>query len=296
MPNPQPPPVAQPPPVPGQRRTVSLDDLVTTRTEAGPPRCSILYLGFEKSGKSNYIFSWTKAGKMVVIQTDPNKGVLDAHPDVPVIDLHAIAEAEGKAAAWNYLEDTVLPAIKNRELDCETVAIDSDVYLYEMMQAAIPMPTASGGKQDTFKYWDTVKKKAYQLHNTLISATSPFPGQPDRRTYHVVVACHLQELTNDSGGVIGFRPGLQGSFKNEVGRLFKTVLFCDTERDVQPKGGGEPAEVKVRYVCHTRPPNQWVKCGDSFAAPGGKYKPLPDRVDGSYEGLMKAWGLTEESK
>jgi hypothetical protein len=264
-----------------------MEDLIQRpAAEVEDPKVSLLHLGFEKTRKSTYLCSLPNP---YFVHPDPNDGAIEAygHPRFPW-------NTDDPAGSYRMFRDNLLPMIYNRELPFDSICIDSAAFLHDAMCAAIQTPLDSKGQPNKFAYWDQVKTEAIDTYTKLVSTTKPFPGDPTRHRYNIGVACHLTEITNDSGGVIGFAPALTGSFKQIIGRLFKTVLYCVTEIQVTPREGQAALREEVAY-CTTTPPNAYVKCGDSMGIEGGRWNRLPTRVSGMYPALAEAWGFPNQA-
>ncbi len=272
------------PAAPGATPKVSLDSLIQRPTAgADDPKVSVLALGFEKSGKSTMLLSLP--APQLVIQTDPNRGALDAALAAGR-DIQLIPLEPDDPGAWRTFHDTVLPAIHNRELDVASIIVDSFGYLFQLMQLATPKGS------DGFEYWRKVKERGDDMMRRLCRTTSPFPQDPTRRRYNVGVACHLQEITNEAGGVVGFRPGLQGAFKNEIGRIPSTVLYLESKEETVVTPGQAGSTRVAKHLAHTVSPNSYVSCGDSIGSPAGRWRPLPPTIeDPSYAKLAECWGF-----
>lgn len=275
------------PPTPGGTSAVprvTVDSLITKpQPGSADPRITLLGLGFEKSGKSTLALSLPEP--ILCIQTDPNrealKAAVAAGRDIQVVDVSVDAGPE----AWRDFRQVLLPALVNRELPIASIVLDSYAYMFQSLQTFTPK-TENG-----FEYWDKVRTEADKTTRQLVETASVYPSDPTRPRYHVAVTCHLQELTNDKGSVIGFRPAVQGGFKNELGRIFGTVLYLEGGSEQVFEAGKPPKRVAV-HRAHTVSPNEYIRCGDSVGSPIGKWNVLPPTIDEpSYEKLADLWGF-----
>ena len=97
----------------------------------------------------------------------------------------------------------------------------------------------------------------------------------------------MRNKENDLGRITGTTLNFYGKTADLFPTLFDSVLFCTREvkKDKDVVVGVE------NYVSSVNP-NKYVDfVGDGVG--GGKYGELPARVGGSYQELMKAWGVED---
>ena len=113
------------------------------------------------------------------------------------------------------------------------------------------------------------------------------PYRPELRSYHVLGTVHEMVETDDDGAITSVLPAIGGQSRTQIARMFNTVLIPQTNRSALPLGKLAPLEVE--RFCWSVPPDKFRACGDGVG--GGKYQTLPTKVGGTYEELVKAWGM-----
>jgi hypothetical protein len=234
---------------------------------------SVLYLNPPKKGKSHCLASWPK--REIVFSAETNnqtiEGFIGAGADIKIYPIDS----------WQQWADVMLPAIVTRSLDCESVGLEGVAFLTNMMFRELQGGKANLSQQD----FGVGKNKLIQAFTDLTSATHPRPG---KRSYNIVATCHTKYESGDTGTVMGSNPEIMGAFKGILCQKFGTVLAPEI-RVNRPIVDGRAAPPQVEYYCRTKPLNPMEQIGDGVGGAGKKYRELPPEVDGTYEGLMRAW-------
>lgn len=248
--------------------------------ELALPRVSVLYEGDPFSYKTTYAASWPN---LVAISFDPNIGAL-GRAGVRVIIPGELPDGRTMPPC-KHVEDFVLPAIKNREIDATTIAIDSLTYMSKAKQQELGIQ----GRQGEGAKWAAHHDFFQRFMTTLTDAVK-------LGHYHVVCTVHETDKTSDQGTLISTRPSLPGMLRDTIAGFFEVVLLCEVvgETIVTP---GTPPKSERRQISrvYTRSPDNFRVCGDRYRGPG-RDRPLPPILDdGSYATLAKHWGLTTDN-
>jgi hypothetical protein len=253
-------------------------------------KLSIASTGIEKVGKTHFACTFPKP---LVLQFDPNLATVQSFG----VDYIPMGTGEG----LKQFVTSVLPAVFNREVgDYETIVLDSFSFLFPLIQAAIPIPVSSRNEEDTFKWYRLVKNTCNNYIRQLCSVTQPFPGDPQRRSYNLVVTCHITENYREEGRgadkrlvLDKWRPRIEGAFKGEFPSFFNTVLVHMVEPRATRKPDGSPGPTAIDYVAYTVPPTLEYSAGDGVGGEGKRFRRLPPKIPSNYKALIDAWGMTE---
>ncbi len=203
--------------------TTGLDLLARMTVPAEPEgttRKSILLKGKPGTGKT-----WNALhcpGRTIVIAADPNRDtLLTAKAERPddIIEL--------EVRDWKNFDPGFINLVKNRELDCENIVIDSIDMLYAKLIDKIRGNKAKLG----FDEWAEALNTQRRLTFELVEACRP---QPDKRNYNLIATAHIQEQTNPEGGLISYETSIQGSFRSKIEAYFDFVLITDSEMKRDP--------------------------------------------------------------
>jgi len=251
-----------------------------TAADPGEQKCSVLYIGRAKTGKTHCVMSWPKP---LVIYWDSNDATMRKFLDnaVDVVLPRTFKE----------FENQILPRIANREVDCETIVMDS----YSFAASLLKLEVQGGRDKPRVQDWGTIFETLTRVTNAIASTTShdAMAGPHKDRRYHFVATTHDRDTYDDDGNLVKVDPAIQGQFKDWLPRYFNTVLVTGSEisKKMLKPPGSDTAKITYSkdYFCWTCPPTGAWPAGDGFG--GGKYKELPAKVDGTYPGLASAWGL-----
>jgi hypothetical protein len=256
---------------------------ITPRIPAavGKSKFTFAWVGLEKSGKTTCAFSLPQPIHAAYV--DPNTATVDGlirdGADITLWPLKS----------WDEFEEKFVPSVANRCFDAASIVVDSYSFLANMLVQKVKPQE----QQNTFRAWDQIKQTLLSTTNSLFGATQPREGKP---SYHVGITAHLADVYNKNGQLLKYRPAIQGSFKDDFGRMPGTYLICASETDRKPEtidGVMQMVTGDTRFFCWSKPPSDLYACGDSVGGKGG-YKELPAQVDGTYAGLMTAWGRESE--
>ena len=264
--------------------------LFLTPTPDGRPYVSCAYIGREGSGKTHAACTWPNP---VVVAFDHNRGSAEKHVG---------AERLIVPDSYEHFRLKILPAIKNRQLNRATLGFDVDTIILDTTSMAIQRLVAETphDPKNKFAKWQLVKTNSRQDIGAVLSTTKPYPGDPSRPRYNVVLTWHLVPIwegDEEKRTLVGYEPNFEGGFKIDLPSYTDCVFMSDvtTELRKDDKGAivnspfdGRPDRYN-RYFIHTVAPDNFVKLKDGIS--GGKWKRLPARMDGSYQALSAAWGF-----
>jgi len=214
------------------------------------PKRSVLYIGKAKTGKTHFALSWPKT---FVIYWDENMSTLLKF-DTAFIKKNT----KGENLTFEDFENKILPAIKNRTIDAETIVIDSVSFMAQVLRQA-EVPAIEKGKSNRAK-WGEVFDRLWQVFKDLAEVTQPDLANPDRRTYNLVCTVHERDVMDEDGNLVRYDPSIQGQFKDWLSKFFDTVLVTDIEYERVSKGN--TVERVPRYIVHSIPPNRYWVAGD----------------------------------
>jgi hypothetical protein len=190
------------------------------------------------------------------------------------------------------LQQQILPAIAAGRIaeltdrPVQTLVFDSlTVLLGEHLSKRIR------GTKDSLKGFDDYNAFLYQAENFISGQITPLV----RRGFNVVCTVHIGEFGNDNEPTTR-RPQIPGSFRNVLCSRFGAVLLTGSEQ-VPEYVDGKPTGKRIAdyFVQTVNPDRSYEGIGDGLGRPGGRFKPLPSRLDGRFPSLAKAWGLEDVS-
>ena len=254
------------------------------RTAPDFPVPAVMYAGFPKTGKSTYAASWPNP---LFLQFDPNLATVEAYGH----DCIELGSMEGIVYFWEQL----LPRIYYRELEgYDTIVLDSWSHLHPLTQSAVEKDAFKDARQ----WYGNILTLNRNMVDWLTSAAKPKFGDQDAKRYNIVCTTHLEEKMKQVRTASGVEsvldkvwPRMPGTFAKELCDSFNTVLVCDVEAE-RPAAGQPPSTdgPQLNYFCWSKNPNNYYRfAGDSLGGEGRKFQQLPPKVDGTYQGLMKAW-------
>ena len=213
---------------------------------------TVLLKGLSGSGKTESALSFP--GPLTVIHTDRNFATLNA------------AVARGvkvdpiPVSSWKDYEQVIVPAIANRELDCQTVVVDTVDFLLDLMWREIQGTRSKLTQPD----WGTGLTQASQTTFSITSAAHAVPG---RRSYNIVFNCHLKNVTNEDGGLVRIAPALKGAFEAAIENYFDYVLLLEAGVTTTIVGTPPVAKKDRKFIVYTVPPTPLHTCkGGSLPA------------------------------
>jgi len=244
------------------------------------PNISVLYLGPPKSGKTTCALSWPAP---FVFYSEPNLAGLLGTADVPYLTVDDMSPEPITA-----LQQRILPAIANgriKELsggrEVHTLVFDSLTVFLDILMRKI------AGNQP-MKGYDQYGQFLYQAENLINGQLTPLV----RRGFNVVCTCHIGDYGNDNEPTTR-RPAVTGKLRNILCSRFDTVLLTGSEMvpEKDAKGGLTGKRFADYFVNTINPDRSYEGIGDGLGRQGGRFKPLPPRLDGRYPSLAAAWGL-----
>ena len=238
---------------------------------------NLIYAGDSGSGKTTCMASWPNP---LFLYADKNVGALKKYgvPYVPVRD-------------WNLLDKQVIPMLKAREwpdatgervpFPYRTIVLDT---FSSIGDACYDYHAKLWGeaKEKSFKFWDKMLGDQMRVVRAINELTVPKGGHPG---CHVLFGCHVKDKENEQGRVVKTQLDIWGKAAINIVKSFDDILLCDKETN---------KELEEEFWCWTvNPPNTKIKfVKEIMKGPGGEN--LPPKVDGSYQSLMKLWGVNED--
>jgi len=209
---------------------------------------SILVVGRPGSGKTHAVLD--VPGPVLFISADTNRDTL-IYAMEQRSDITEIHISDWKKD-WYPLRD----AIKNRELDYETIFVDTYTSFSGVLVDGIA--AQAGGKLD-FDQWGEILTSNRNACFELVQACRPYK---ERRAYNVVVTCHLADIVDKkTKSLIRYGPQIAGSFREEIEGKFDFVLLADSEVKRVPSAADPKVKVpKKSYFLRTIEPSTFYTC------------------------------------
>lgn len=156
---------------------------------------------------------------------------------------------EVRVETWADFDPGLVNLIKNRELDYETIVVDSIDALY-----AILVDKERGNKTKLgFDEWANVLNTQRRVTFELTQSCRPQSG---KRDYNFIATAHLQAQTNADGNLVRYEPAIQGSFRNKIEAYFDLVLLADDEtKFIQQPGQTQKVRQKSCFIRTISPDN-----------------------------------------
>lgn len=237
---------------------------------------SIAVLGTEKSGKTTFACSMPEP--IAIAYSDPNRATVEGYVrEGRKIDLYPVK-------TWKDFEEFVKMAVA-RQLEARTLVVDSWGFLSDRLVSMLAGPSG----EVTIQQWGRIKDHNWETLMQLLSCTEAKGEHPG---YHIVVTCHLTDVTDEKGNLIKVRPAISGSFKDTFGRCFDSV-FLSRSRAVRAVVDNRMVTTGVEHVLLTTPPDSYHTCGDGVGGKGGR-KALPPEIPNSFQALCAAWGVVPQ--
>jgi hypothetical protein len=249
------------------------------------PRVSVAYIGDAGQGKTHCACSWPNP---VLIAWDTNRATAEK-----LIGPERIIVPQ----SYSHYQREILPVLTNRQLTLETLGFPVDTIIEDTLSFKIQqlVDETPVNPKNTYERWEKVKTACRLDTRKLLSITKPYPGDPTRPTYNLVVTWHLAYGTDENGKQIAAKPAFEGAFSNDVARYFDCVFYCEqvtktkmTNGQVVTLADGRPDREAVHMI-HTVNPDMLIRCKEGIG--GGRWKKLPSRMGGTYAELAAAWGF-----
>lgn len=260
---------SQPSPAPG---TLAGIPLLSAQREA-TTKGSILVLGPPKSGKTEFLCSWSK--RSVMLYWDPDSSVAErAHADGRIGHLLMPDSARG-------LRGPLAPIIRNRQLSelldgpVDTILFDTVSFFARLLKEEM--------KPTRIQDWGEYARELQDTLRIFINATKPDPKHPDRESYWFVAACHEQPLMTDDGRIARYTPMVSGETAAILPSMFGSVFIAE-QKSTEQASGGSTSRTST-FILHTKPPDrQHPSVADGVG--GNK---TPAEVANSRVALVKHW-------
>lgn len=249
------------------------------KSNASHQKPTILTKGDSGTGKTHF---WlTAPGHTVAAFTDLNQ--LTA---TTAIDKGLDAELR-PIETWSQWEDQFVPAVANRQLEAETIVVDTVDALTKIMWRELQ------GTRDKLRIQD-FGTGLDRMINTLTQLCSASVHYEGKRSYNIIVTSHIADVTNDSGSLEKTCCAVMGALKGTIESLFDYVFLADNELTTEITGG--KATKGKRFFMHTIPPTRYhtTKAPAYFPAEiGNTWSDLQTAIAlGQSEGVAK----TEETQ
>lgn len=266
---------------------------ILTSADMPRPKRSVLYWGRPKTGKTHCMLTWPKP---FVIYWDDNLSTLLKFK-VPFVHTNE----KGERLTWEDFEKYILPAIRNRTIDAETIVFDSYSYASQDLRKSMQ---GSADKMPIAK-WGSIMDRLFAATKDMTEACLPDPSDPNKRTYNFIASVHEQPVLGDDGELVKFKAAIQGQFAEWLPRFFDTVLVTDVKIEKQPDPITKVVGNSATYFVHTVSPDKYWIAGDGVGGDLGDKsvefsptmpKKLPATLSGTYQSLSKAWGINQQTE
>ncbi len=258
---------------------------VSTKKNITEQKLSVAATGDAKQGKTHFWCSFPRP--IVCLYTDTNTQTADGfisdagEGDITMLRMPSVGNTEKTASDdWSFYSTQFVPAVQNREIEAETIVVDSYSALADTLVRHI-----KGGGEMTIPAWGRVLSTHQDRMYALLSATQHVEG---KRNYNIVVTCHLDADTGKSDVILKYFPAIQGAFKKKFNGMFGSVFIMRSEATKETVND-RMVSTGVDHFMLTVPPSDMYNCGDGVGGKAGKAA-LPPRLENTYEALVKAWG------
>lgn len=221
--------------------TAELLARITVPQTAPTRRRSILLEGEPGTGKTFNVLQMP--GPILCIYADNNRMTLE------MIQQQRDDITEVRVETWADFDPGLINLIKNRELEFETIVVDSIDMLF-----AIRVDKERGNQTKLdFDNWANVLNTNRRVTFELTQACRP---RENKRDYNLVATIHIQAQTNKDGNLIKYEPSIQGSFRNKIESYFDLVLLADSEtKYVQVPNQTQKIRKKTCFIRTISPDN-----------------------------------------
>lgn len=203
-------------------------------------RKSILLKG--KSGTGKTWNALHMPGPILVIAADPNRMTLE------MMQTQRDDITEVYIDKWTDFDPHLINLIKNRELEYETIVVDTADMLYGVLVDKERGTKAKLG----FDEWANVLNAQRRVTFELVQSCRPQSG---KRDYNLVATAHIQEQTNSDGNLLRYETAIQGSFRSKIEAYFDLVLLSDDETKFVDVPGGPKTRKKTTFIRTISPDN-----------------------------------------
>lgn len=252
--------------------------IIRTGASIIQPRRAILMFGEQDTGKSWAAYTFPDPFS---IYFDTNLATLSKFPDVPFVVPNV----------WRELEETWIPAIRNRKLSemvgkrVQTVVIDSLSFCNKMVMDEL---SQRGKMAMENLQWSELYARLSQLVGAGAGATKPHPSNPQAETYHFICTVHKTIRMGKKGEVLKVAPTVDGQLRDQLFSYFDAVLVCDSQsipREVVIEPGKPPKIVqeKQRFA--------WTVDPDTLTKSKNHIGAIPPKVIPTYDVLARYWNL-----
>jgi AAA domain len=266
------------------------------------PCISVLFIGPPKSGKSTCALSFPAP---LVLDFGSNLAALMGSDNIAYLKGSDLGATSGEII--RSLEQLVIPAIANGRVQeitdqpVKTVVFEDLTYLLGEHLGKVVR-----GAKDTLSGFEDYGTFLHKAENLILKMTDLV-----HHGFNVVATCHLAEtggddiMQKDSNGKwvkvgskpVERRPAIPGRFREILCARFDAALLTECHLTVvtakNDKGVVEAQKIPEYFVWSINPDSTYEGIGQGLGREGGKFKPLPPKLDGRYASLAKAWGLAQ---
>ena len=241
-------------------------------------RASVLYQGPALCGKTHHMATWPSPFFIVF---DPKLETLrKVAPGVPYI----------VPSSFEEFREEIVPYITGGKLaaeypQVETIAIDTLSFAASWLELEL------AGKGDDVPW----RVFAGRLSSVLAKLMELVNHTDLPRNYHIVAGVHEKEIKEQiqvagkqQSRTLAIEPLIAGKMASLIRGYFDLTLLPYSEKVQVPSKPGQPAVVETRHLCRAVPIDRYRAAGGTLWG-----RTLPETVDGTFPGLLKACGLTE---
>lgn len=231
-------------------------------------RLSVLLKGHSGTGKTRTALTFPQP--IYLIYTDVNRETVRKMAQEGV-------KIQGVAVrSWAEFADLIIPHIVKREIDAQTIVVDTIDFLSDLMWRDIEGSRGRLSMQD----FGTGLRRLGEVTRALAACTSPHGDHPG---YHVVFTSHLKDVTDDSGALLKVAPAIMGQFTNKIEDYFDYVLLMHAEAGRQIIDGVNTPTKK--FLVYSVPPDRFQTCK------GGGMPPVVEIAEGQsgFEVMNEFW-------
>jgi hypothetical protein len=257
--------------------TTQLETPDLTREPSRALGTNMLQKGPPGTHKTFNLLSWP--GKTLLIYCDTNYSMIGPAIESGKVEL-LIPERDFDLQK---LEQVILPKIRRREYDVQNVGVDTVSNL-----AKVIFRWTEGTKGATKHTWGRLKQVLDNVCWSLNSTVMEKPGKPH---YNSLFTSHVKDIREGTGeNVRVVRAGqaaIDGGFVDSIEGFFDNV-FITVKEPTSEVIDGRVTVTGERFFCYTTPPTMKDTTKAEVKVEGVS---LPSEVGGTYDELMKAWGI-----
>lgn len=264
------------------------------------PCVSVLYVGPPKSGKSTCALSWPDP---LVFDFGSNLAALMGSEKLPYVKGSDLGRDSGTIITA--LENVVLPGLaagrvaEITDQPVRTIVFEDLTYLLGEHLSKVVR-----GAKDSLAGFDDYGSFLHKSENLVLKMVNLVHSG-----FNVVATVHIAESGGDDimekdkvsgkwqrvgSKPITRRPAIPGRFREIICSRFDAALLTQRHlsKRVVAEGGKSVAQDVAEYYVYTiNPDTTYDGIGQGLGREGGKFKPLPPKIDGRYPSLAAAWGL-----